>query len=228
LKSIILVAILLNTLLFSNNLFDISKIELGEIKFETKTKMKIIKNKITTFNLPIKIHSHIQAVKKTKTGYSRKSTLTINFTALRNNKMDMTTETLSEFDTKYRLIKITQSINRNGEHQSISCIPLRKEIIKESYQKELGYKSDVLLFNCDNNTQKKMQSNLQKTAIEGIANLTQKKHYIMSYNDQEYIIKETTKTTIDVNGTIKRISAKVNIKDLFSIKYSSKKIQQLP
>jgi len=73
-----------------------------------------------------------------------------------------------------------------------------------------------------------MQSNLQKTATEGIANLTQKKHYIMSYNEQDYIIKETTKTTIDVNGTIKRISAKVTIKDLFSIKYSTRDIQKLP
>ena len=227
-KNLILLTILLNTLLFSNNLFDISKIELGEIKFETKTKMRIQNNKITTFNLPIKISSHTEAVKKTKTGYSRKSTLIINFTAIRTNKMRMTTETLSEFDTKHRLIKITQKVNRNGEKQSMSCFPVRKEIIKESYQKELGYKSDVLLFNCDNNTQKKMQSNLQKTGTESIANLTQKKHYIMSYNDKEYVIKETTKTTIDVNGTIKRISAKVTIKDLFSIKYSTKNVQQLP
>jgi len=58
--------ILLNTLLFSNNLFDISKIELGEIKFQTKTKMRILNNKITKFNLPIKIHSHTEAVKKQK------------------------------------------------------------------------------------------------------------------------------------------------------------------
>ena len=226
LKNIILVTLLLNTLLFSNDVFDISKIKLGKIKFETKTNMRIYKNKFITFNLPIKIHSHTEALKKTKTGYSRRSIVTISFTALKNNKMNMVTETLSEFDTKHRLTKTTQHINRNAEQQSIICTPLREEILNTSYQKELGYKSDVLLFNCDNNTQKKMQTNLQKTLTPGIANYTTKKHYIMIYNDKDYVIKETTKMAIDVNGTIKKISSNINIKDLFSIKYRTKDIQQ--
>ena len=225
-RNILLFTALLNTSLFSNNLFDISKVELGEIKFETKTKMRIHHNRITTFSLPIKIHSHTEALKKTKTGYSRKNIFTIDFTALSTDKMSMKTETLNEYDKKHRLIKITNKVNRNGEEQSISCVPLRKEIVKENYKKELGYKSDVLLLSCDNNTQKKMQTKLQKTATKGIGDLTKKRHYIMKYNDKDYVIKETTRIRIDENGTIKKISSRVNIKDLFSIKYSTENVYQ--
>lgn len=111
-------------------------------------------------------------------------------------------------------------------------MPLRECWIEENYKKEIeyttGYKSDVFLLECDNNSQKKMQSNLQKTKIEGLANLITKKNFIMENNNIRYTIEETTKMTIDTNGTIKSISSKVKAKDLFSIKYRTKDVVQLP
>jgi len=219
---------ILNTLLFSNSVFDISRLNFGKIEFTTKAKMRIYNNGITTFNLPIKIYSKTDAIKETETGYIRKSIFNIKFTAIRTDKMTFSTETLTEFDKQYRLTKLTEIINRNGEKQTVVCTPLREGLIEENYKKEIGYKSDVFLLECDNNSQKKMQSNLQKTAIEGIANLTTKKNFIMENNDIRYKIEETTKMTIDTNGTIKRISSKVQAKDLFSIKYRAKDIIQLP
>jgi len=52
--------------------------------------------------------------------------------------MRMKTETFSEFDSEHRLIKITQKVNRNGEEQILSCLPLREEIIKKVIKKNLG------------------------------------------------------------------------------------------
>ena len=73
-----------------------------------------------------------------------------------------------------------------------------------------------------------MQSSLQKTKINSMANLTTKKHFIMTNNNIRYKIEETTKMTIDKNGTIKNISSKIKAKDLFSIKYTAKDIVQSP
>ena len=209
-------------------MFDISKLKFGSIEFSTKAKMRIYNNGITTFNLPIKIYSNTEAIKETDTGYVRKSIFKIKFTAIKTDKMTFATETLMQFDKQYRLIKLTEIINRNGEKQIVICTPLREGLIEEDYKKEIGYKSDIFLLECDNNSQKKMQSNLQKTTTEGIANLTTKKNFIMENNDIRYKIEETTKMTIDTNGIIKRISSKIKAKDLFSIKYRAKDIVQLP
>jgi len=232
LKKIILLTIILNTLLFSNNIFDIKRLNFESIEFNTKAKMRIYNNGVTAFNLPIKIYSKTEAIKETETGYIRKSIFKIKFTAIKTDKMTFSTETLTEFDKEYRLTKLTEKIDRNGERQTVICVPLRECWIEENYKKEIeytiGYKSDVFLLECDNNSQKKMQSNLQKTKIEGLANLITKKNFIMENNNIRYTIEETTKMTIDTNGTIKSISSKVKAKDLFSIKYRTKDVVQLP
>jgi len=228
LKKSILLTMILTTLLFSNTAFDISKLNFGSIEFTTKTKMRIYKNGITAFNLPIEIFSKKEAIREIETGYLRKSIFKIKFTAIKTDKMTFTTERLTEFDKNYRLTKLTEKIDRNGEEQTVVCVPLREGQIEENYKKEIGYKSDVFLLNCDNNSQKKMQSNLQKTKLDGIANLTTKKNFIMENNKIRYKIEETTKMTIDTNGTIKMISSKIKAKDLFSIKYKAKDIVQLP
>ena len=227
-KKSILLTMILTTLLFSNTAFDISKLNFGSIEFTTKTKMRIYKNGITAFNLPIEIFSKKEAIREIETGYLRKSIFKIKFTAIKTDKMTFTTERLTEFDKNYRLTKLTEKIDRNGEEQTVVCVPLREGQIEENYKKEIGYKSDVFLLNCDNNSQKKMQSNLQKTKLDGIANLTTKKNFIMENNKIRYKIEETTKMTIDTNGTIKMISSKIKAKDLFSIKYKAKDIVQLP
>jgi len=228
LKKTILLTLILNTLLFSNNVFDISKVNFGSIEFNAKAKMRIYKNGSTAFNLPIEICSHTRAIKEIETGYIRKSTFKIRFTAIRTNKMTFTTERLTEFDKNYRLTKLTEKINRNGEEQTVICVPYREGLIEENYKKEIGYKSNVFLLVCDNHTQKKMQSNLQKTNTKGMANLTTKKNFIMENNKIRYKIEETTKMTIDPNGIIKKISSKIKAKDLFSIKYTAKDIVQSP
>ncbi len=227
-KKTILWTIILNTFLFANNVFDISKVNFGSIEFNAKAKMRIYKNGSTAFNLPIEICSHTRAIKKIKTGYVRKSTFKIRFTAIRTNKMIFTTETFTEFDKNYRLTKLTEIIDRNGEEQTVICVPYRKGLIEENYKKEIGYKSNVFLLVCDNHTQKKMQSSLQKTNSKGMANLTTKKNFIMENNKIRYKIEETTKMTIDTNGIIKKISSKIKAKDLFSIKYIAKDIVQSP
>lgn len=227
-KKTILFTIILNTLLFSNDVFDISKVNFGPIEYNAKTKMRIYNKGIPTFNLPIEICSHTRAIKETDTGYLRESTFKIRFTALKTDKMTFTTETLTEFDKNYRLTKLTEKIDRNGETQTVICVPFRKGHIEETNKKEIGYKSDVFLLVCDNHTQKKMQSNLQKTNKKGMANLTTKKNFIMENNKIRYKIEETTKMTIDKKGTIKRISSKIKAKDLFAIKYTAKDIVQSP
>ena len=227
-KKSILLTIILNTLLFSNNVFDISKLNFGSIEFKTKAKMRIYKNGITAFNLPIEISSMTEAIKETETGYVKKSIFKIRFTAIKTDKMTFTTETLMQFDKKHRLTKLTEKIDRNGETQTVVCLPLREGHIDETYKKEIGYKSDVFLLNCDNDSQKKMQNNLQKTKLDGIANFTTKKDFIMENNNIRYTIEETTKMTIDTKGTILKISSKVKAKDLFSIRYTTKDIVQLP
>lgn len=225
-KKTILLTFILNTLLFSNDVYDISRVNFGSIEYNAKTKMRIYNKGLTAFNLPIEICSHTRAVKETETGYLRKSTFKIRFTALKTDKMTFSTETLTEFDKDHRLTKLTEKIDRNGETQTVICVPFRKGHIEESYKKEIGYKSNVFLLVCDNHTQKKMQSKLQKTKINGIANLTTKKNFIMENNNIRYKIEETTKMTIDTNGTIKKISSKIKAKDLFSIKYTAKDIFQ--
>lgn len=217
---------ILNTLLFSNTIFDITRLNFGQIEFNTKAKMRIYKNGFTAFNLPIEICSKTEAIKETETGYVKKSTFKIRFTAIKTDKMTFSTETLKEFDKNHRLTKLTEKIDRNGETQTVVCVPLREGYIDETYKKEIGYKSDVFLLNCDNDSQKKMQSNLQKTKLAGIANFTTKKNFIMENNKIRYKIEETTKMTIDTNGTILKISSKVKAKDLFSIRYTAKDIVQ--
>lgn len=227
-KNIILSIIILNTFLFSNNVFDTSKINFGSIEFNAKTKMRIYKNGITAFNLPIEIDSHTSPIKKTKTGYLKKSTFKIRFTAIRNDKMTFTTETLTEFDKNKKLTKFTENIDRNGETQTVVCVPLGACLIDGPSTKEIGYKSDVVLLKCDNDTQKKIQCNVEKANNKDLANLTTKKHFIMENNNKRYNIEETTKMTIDTEGNIKKISSKIKAKDLFSIKYTAKDIVQSP
>lgn len=227
-KKTILLTIILNTLLFSNDLYDISRVNFESIEYNAKTKMRIYNQGIATFNLPIEICSHTKPIKETQTGYVRKSTFKIRFTALKTDKMTFTTKTSIEYDKNYRLTKLTEKINRNGETQTVICVPLREGHIHKISKKEIGYKSDVFHLVCDNHTQKKMQSNLQKTSKEGIANLITKKYFIMENNKIQYKIEETIKMTIDTKGTIKRISSKIKAKDLFSIKYTAKDIVQSP
>ena len=200
----------------------------GAFKFQTQTKMRIYKNKFTAFNLPIKISSYTEPLEVTETGYLRKSTVTIAFTAIKTDKMSIKTERLTEYDTHHQLSKLTEIINRNGETQTVICSPLREELLDENYTKAIGYKSDVVLLNCDDGHQMKMQSQLQKSPIEGLANFTTKKNFMMKHNDIDYKIEETTKMSIDSNGTIKRIASKVKVIDLFSIKYQTKDILCLP
>ena len=102
-KTIILFTLILNTFLFSNTTFDISKVNFGPLKYNANTKMRIYKNGITAFNLPIEINSHTRPIKKTKTGYLKRSTFNINFTAIKSNKMTFSTETLTEFDNNKKL-----------------------------------------------------------------------------------------------------------------------------
>ena len=228
LRKTLLLTIILNTLLFSSQLFDISRVNFGEIEYNAKTKMRIYKNGSTAFNLPIEICSHTRALKETESGYLKKSTFKIRFTAIKSDKMTFSTERLTEFDKEYKLTKLTEHIDRNGERQTVICVPLRKEAIEEDHKKEIGYKSSVFLLVCDNHTQKKMQSNLQKTKTKGLANLTTKKNFIMENNNIRYKIEETTKMTIDTNGTIHKISSRIKAKDLFSIKYTAEDIVQSP
>lgn len=227
-KKILLLAIILSTTLLANNLFNISKVNFGPIDFKTKTKMRIYNKGIPTFNLPIEITSHTEAIKENETGFMRKSIFKINFMAIKTDKMTFSTETVTQFDQNRSLTKLTEKINRNGETQTVICVPLRKSRIEENYEKEIGYKSDVFLLVCDNHTQKKMQSNLQKNNQKGLANLTTKKHFIMMNNNIRYKIEETTKMTIDQQGNIKKISSKIKAKDLFSIRYTAEDVIQSP
>jgi len=227
-KTIILFTLILNTFLFSNTTFDISKVNFGPLKYNANTKMRIYKNGITAFNLPIEINSHTRPIKKTKTGYLKRSTFNISFTAIKSNKMTFSTETLTEFDNNKKLTKFTENIDRNGETQTIVCVPLGACLIDGSRIKEIGYKSDVALLQCDNNTQKKIQCKVEKATKKDLANFTTKKHFIMINNDIRYKIEETTKLTIDKEGNVKRISSKIKAKDLFSIKYTTKDIVQTP
>jgi hypothetical protein len=228
LKKLILLTIILSTLLFSNDTFDISRVNFGSIEFKAKTKMRIYNQGVATFNLPIEISSHTKAIKKTKTGYLKKSTFKIKFTAIRNDKMTFTTETLTEFNKNKKLTKFTEKIDRNGETQTVVCVPLGACLIDGANKKKIGDKSDVVILECDNNTQKKIQCNVEKANKKGLANLTTKKHFIMENNNIKYNIEEITKMTVDKEGNIKKISSKIKAKDLFSIKYTAKDIVQSP
>jgi len=228
LKKTILFTIILNTLLFSNDVFDTSRVNFESIEYNAKTKMRIYNQGVATFNLPIEICSHTEAIKKNETGYAKKSTFKIRFTALKTNKMTFTTETLTEFDKNKKLTKFTEKIDRNGETQTVVCIPIGACLIDGSNKREIGYKSDVVLLKCDNNTQKKIQCNVEKANKKGMANLTTKKHFIMENNNIKYNIEEITKMTIDKEGTIKKITSKIKAKDLFFIKYTAKDIVQSP
>ncbi len=212
--------------LFANEPFNISNAKFGAYSFKTKTKMRIYKNNFTAFNLPIEITSHIEPLKKIKTGYLAKSTVVISFTAIRSDKMSIKTERIIEYSIHHQLKKISETINRNGETQTVVCTPLRDELIDQNPNKMIGCKSDVVILGCDDGNQMKMQSQLQKNAIKGLANFTTKKNFMMKYNAVNYKIEETRKITIDNNGTIHRIAEKIKVKDLFSIKYKTKDIVQ--
>ena len=227
-KKTILLTIILSTLLLSNDVFDTSRINFGSIEYNAKTKMRIYNNGIPTFNLPIEISSHREAIQKNETGYLKKSTFKIKFTALKTDKMTFTTEIFKEFDKNKKLIKFTEKIDRNGETQTVVCVPSGACLIDGANKKEIGDKSDVVILECDNNTQKKMQCNVEKANKKGLANLTTKKNFIMENNKIKYNIEEVTKMTIDTEGNIKKISSKVKAKDLFSIKYTTKDIVQSP
>ena len=227
-KKSILLTIILSTLLFSNDVFDTSRVNFGSVEFNAKTKMRIYNQGIPTFNLPIEISSHTKAIKKTKTGYLKKSTFKIRFTAIRSDKMTFTTETLTEFNKNKKLTKFTEKINRNGETQTVVCVPLGACLIDGTNKREIGYKSDVVLLEYDNNTQKKIQCNVEKSNKKGMANLTTKKSFIMENNNIKYNIEEITKMTVDKEGNIKKISSKIKAKDLFSIKYTAKDVVQVP
>ena len=149
----------------------------------------------------------------------------ISFTAIKSNKMSIKTERITKYNTHHQLDTLTETINRNGETQTVVCTPLREELLDENYTKEIGYKSDVVLLNCDDGNQMKMQSQLQKSAIKGMANFTTKKNFMMKYNGINHKIEETRKVTLDTNGTIVMIAEKVKVKDLFSIKYKTKDIK---
>lgn len=218
--------LMLSTLLFSVEVFDISNAKFGAYSFDVKTKMKIYKNNFTAFNLPIKITSRTEALKETKTGHISKSTVNIAFTALKNDKMSIKTQRLIEYNAHHQIRRLTEVIDRNAETQTIVCTPIREELLDENYKKELGYKSDVVILNCDDNNQMKIQSNLQKSPTKGMANFTTKKNFMMQYNGINYKIEETNKMTIDENGTIQKISKKVKVKDLFSLKYKTKNIMR--
>ena len=181
--------------------------------------MRIYKNKITAFNLPIEIHFHTEPLIHIKSGYLKKSTVTIAFTAIKTDKMSIKTERLTEYNMHHQLRKLTETINRNGESQTVVCTPLREELIDENHKKELGYKSDVVLLNCDDGNQMKIQSKLEKSPTKGLANFTTKKNFMMKHNDINYKIEETRKLTIDTNGNIERIAENVKVTDLFSIKF---------
>lgn len=219
--------LVLSSWLMSNTLFDLSGVYDDEIAYKTKTKMKIKKNGGLTFNLPIEINAQIDAMKKTDEGFLRRSMFQIKFSAIKTNKMTMKTERFSLYDDKHRLLRFTEKIDRNGEKQTVVCTPLRKGIIEGVNQAEVGYKTDVIVLACDNDTQAKMQSKLEKSASEGIANFTTKKNVIMEYDNRRYTIKETTKMSIDTQGKIKKVSSKVKAKDLFSIKYRTRDINQV-
>ena len=134
-KTTIILTIILNTLLFSDNVFDISRPTFGLIKFNTEAKMRIYTNGKTAFNLPIEIFSYTEPIKKIKTGYLRKSTFEIRFTAIKTNKMTINTQTITEFDTNYRLTKLTEKISRNGEQKTVVCTPLSEVLIEKDYKK---------------------------------------------------------------------------------------------
>ncbi|CAA6801914.1 MAG: Unknown protein [uncultured Sulfurovum sp.] len=219
--------LVLSSWLLSNSLFDLSGIYNDEIAYSTKAKMKIRNNGKITFNLPIDIDAKIDAMKQTDEGYLRTSMFQIKFSAIKTNKMTMKTERFSLYDDKHRLLRFTEKIDRNGEKQTVVCKPLREGNIDEVSQKEIGYKTDVILLACDNDSQIKMQSKLEKSAIQGIANFTTKKNFIMEYDNRRYKIEETTKMSIDIHGEIKKISSEVKAKDLFSIKYRTKNISQV-
>jgi len=226
LKKILLLTFILNTFLFSNNIFDISRINYGLIEYNAKTKMRIYNQGIATFNLPIEISSQTKAIKKTDTGYIKQSTFKIRFTAIKNDKMTFTTKTLTEFDKNQKLTKFTEKIDRNGETQTVVCVPLGACLIDGASKKKIGDKSDVVLLNCNNDTQKKIQCSVEKANKEGLANLTTYKHFIMENNNIKYKIEEVTKMTIDQEGNIQKISSKIKAKDLFSIRYTAKDIIQ--
>ena len=207
-------------LLPADGLYNIVNAKFGAYSFKTNTKMRINKNKFTSFNLPIEINTHKEALQKTDTGYISKSTSIISFTAIRNNKMNIKTERTTEYSKYHQLKKVTETINRNGVTQTVICTPLRDELIDQNRHKMIGCKSDVVILNCDDGNQMKMQSKIQKSSIDGMANYTTKKNFMMKYNNIDYKIEETKKITIDKNGTIQQIDEKVKVKDLFSIKYS--------
>ena len=225
-KKILLFTIVLSTLLLADEPYNITNAKFGAYSFKTQTKMRIYKNSFTAFNLPIEINSQRGALIETKTGYSAKSTVLIAFTAIKNDKMSIKTERLSEYSKYHQLTKVTEVINRNGETQTVVCTPLRDELIDQNHNKMIGCKSDVLILNCDDGNQMKMQSQVQKSAVEGLANYTTKKNFMMKYNGISYKIEETRKISINAEGSIKRIAEKVKVKDLFSIKYKTIDIVQ--
>jgi len=189
--------------------------------------MRINKNKFTSFNLPIIIDAKTEPLKQIDAGYISKSTVVISFTAIRSNKMSIKTERITTYNTRHQLKTLTETINRNGETQTVVCRPLREELLDENFTKEIGYKSDVVLLDCDDGNQMKMQSQLQKSSLKGMANFTTKKNFMMKYNGINHKIEETKKVTLDNNGTIVMIAEKVKVKDLFSIKYKTKAIDKL-
>lgn len=186
--------------------------------------MRIYKKSLTAFNLPIEITSRTEPLKKTDTGYLRKSTVIIAFTAIKSDKMSIKTERITAYSKHHQLKKITEIINRNGETQTVVCTPLRDELIDQNHNKMIGCKSDVVILNCDDGNQMKIQSQVQKSAIKGMANFTTKKNFMMKHNGVNYKIEETKKLTIDREGKIHRIAEKVKVKDLFSIIYRTKDI----
>ena len=220
--------VIFTSLLFANTdtLFDISKLHFGAIKFKTNTKMRIYNKGATAFNLPIEIDSRSEAIKKTENGYIKESTFKIKFSVLKSDKMTITTQTSTEYDIHHRLTKLTEKINRNGEEQIVTCVPYREGTIQNNFKKEVGYTSDVFLLVCDNHTQKKMQSKLQKISKNDYANFTTKKNFVMINENTRYKIEETTKMTIDKEGNIKKISSKIKAKDLFTIKYATEEVCQ--
>ena len=144
--------------------------------------MRIYKKSLTAFNLPIEITSRTEPLRETKTGYLAKSTVVIAFTAIKSDKMSIKTERIIEYSKHHQLKKISEIINRNGETQTVVCTPFQDELLDQNYNKMIGCKSDVVILNCDDGNQMKIQSKLQKSGIKGMANFTTKKNFMMKHN----------------------------------------------
>ena len=222
----IFMLILLQTLLFSTELFDLSKVLLGGISYETKTKMRIYNKGITTFTLPIEIEATTEPIEKNETGFVRVSKFKILFPAVQSNKMTMYTKRTHIYDDMHRLVKMIEEINRNGKKQVVSCVPIREASVDNNYTKAVEYKSEVILLSCDNDSQLKMQMKLQKTDNDKIVKLISKKNSIMTYDTTRYVVEEINNMSIDTNGTIHQITSQIKIKDLFFVKYRARHIKQ--